>query len=185
MATQKITPDFAEIENRLNSLFDRLEVMYPRRKNKLEAMFLDLFHGCDFGYVADAFYKADKEHTKYYDQQRRCVDCGIQTYTQAHEFYLVCDKVWKQTGLGKNGGMLCIGCLEHRLGRELVRADFVANDINLNRTQTRSPRLQARLKSGAGQLTLPEQGLENYQKPDCCPDCGEPLSEHDHHSTVN
>jgi hypothetical protein len=38
------------------------------------------------------------------------------------EYYFVTDEIWKQAGAGK--GMLCIGCLEERLGRQLRFNDF-------------------------------------------------------------
>jgi hypothetical protein len=36
--------------------------------------------------------------------------------------YFVLDKVWAQAGLDR--GFVCLTCLERRLGRPLVRADF-------------------------------------------------------------
>jgi hypothetical protein len=39
-----------------------------------------------------------------------------------HEFYMVHDTVWEAAGAGQR--VLCVGCLETRLGRELTPADF-------------------------------------------------------------
>lgn len=58
-----------------------------------------------------------------------CADCGVDT-SAIDEYYMVIDAVWLQTGLTKTCGMLCIGCLETRLGRRLVPADFLDAPIN-------------------------------------------------------
>jgi len=49
------------------------------------------------------------------------------TFTTGCEVYIVRDRVWKAAGMGPWGGCLCIGCLEHRLGRRLTPKDFVRN----------------------------------------------------------
>jgi hypothetical protein len=84
-----------------------------------------------------------------------CVDCGVNTapgaltralmeflfqtqdkvqgrITRDSEVYTVHDNVWKQAPMTPDGGCLCIGCLEHRLGRKLRPRDFPA-DRNFNR----------------------------------------------------
>jgi hypothetical protein len=48
---------------------------------------------------------------------RPCSDCGSNT---RDEYYVVHDAIW--FGAGNVDGMLCIGCLEQRLGRQLVPA---------------------------------------------------------------
>jgi hypothetical protein len=54
---------------------------------------------------------------------------------------MVRDEIWTEAGLGK--GILCIGCLEKRLGRELVPGDFDDSASNApGRWDT--PRLLAR-----------------------------------------
>jgi hypothetical protein len=58
----------------------------------------------------------------------RCIDCGVNTSTIG-EYYMVRDDVWA-AAIGKpdsQAGMLCIGCLETRLGRRLGRLDFTHN----------------------------------------------------------
>jgi hypothetical protein len=61
-----------------------------------------------------------------------CVDCGRNTshWCGIDEYYMVHDAVWLQTGLAKFEGMLCIGCLERRIGRKLCRDDFTNYPIN-------------------------------------------------------
>jgi hypothetical protein len=56
------------------------------------------------------------------------------------ELYTVKDHVWRASKA--NGGCLCIGCLEQRLGRELTPEDFDPDDI-LNRMPG-TPRLLKR-----------------------------------------
>ena len=62
-------------------------------------------------------------HDAEIDMRCRCVDCGED---KEGEYYMVADEVWAASGLGKNDGMLCLGCLERRIGRELVPEDFTA-----------------------------------------------------------
>jgi len=69
-----------------------------------------------------------------------CCDCRIDTF-ESNERYIVNDEVWKQAWVGRprfyreGGGVnvaeiLCIGCLEKRIGRTLCRADF--EDVPIN-----------------------------------------------------
>lgn len=58
-----------------------------------------------------------------------CVDCGVDTDV-IDEYYMVHDHVWLSSGIGLNDGMLCVGCLERRIGRTLTAADFTDAPIN-------------------------------------------------------
>jgi hypothetical protein len=71
-----------------------------------------------------------------------CADCSIGTITIG-EWYVVHDEVWEQAWRGRRKSwtgrvpgteILCIGCLERRIGRTLVASDFIpdvpANDPN-------------------------------------------------------
>jgi len=73
-----------------------------------------------------------------------CVDCKVNTF-EIDEYYMVHDEIWLSAGMRLNGGMLCIGCLEERLGRQLVAADFTSYPINTGFWQARSRRLRSRL----------------------------------------
>jgi hypothetical protein len=59
-----------------------------------------------------------------------CFDCGHDTWRYPQvEYYAVLDPVWfaacaVEPKLPDGRGMLCIGCPEQRLGRELTGADF-------------------------------------------------------------
>lgn len=63
-----------------------------------------------------------------------CLDCGVEVSSTLddgeHEFYMVLDSVWALTGLEPEGGCLCIGCIEARIGRRLMRVDFVNVPLN-------------------------------------------------------
>lgn len=89
-----------------------------------------------------------------------CHDCGAATAperwfrTPPWEWYLVHDLVWHAAGMKDSDGYLCIGCLEARLGRTLVTADF-RSDLDMNSTDPswseyswwyRTPRLADRLR---------------------------------------
>jgi hypothetical protein len=61
-----------------------------------------------------------------------CEDCGTSTFG---EYYMVHDEVWADTGMAPDGGLLCVGCLERRLGRRLTPDDFTSCPLNKdNRT---------------------------------------------------
>lgn len=85
-----------------------------------------------------------------------CHDCGIDTSPSwaaaaAYEWYMVSDAVWR-AAKGPRHGYLCIGCLEHRLGRQLDVADFIDTPVNSlgpevehHAWSQRTPRLRDRL----------------------------------------
>ena len=68
-----------------------------------------------------------KHEPSYYepeiDTTFRCVDCGAD---KDGEYYMVSDELWAASGMAPNGGMLCLACLEQRIGRRLVKEDFTA-----------------------------------------------------------
>jgi hypothetical protein len=76
----------------------------------------------------------------------RCLDCRIDT-DAISEYYMLHDEIWEQIQPDKDGH-LCIACVEQRLGRELVAADFTDLPVNTNPTFHRSPRLLDRLSPG-------------------------------------
>lgn len=63
---------------------------------------------------------------------------------------MVHDRIWVQCGapvrtrISQPGCYLCIGCLEIRLGRELVAADFTGAPVNATR-DSNTKRLNDRL----------------------------------------
>jgi endogenous inhibitor of DNA gyrase (YacG/DUF329 family) len=82
-----------------------------------------------------------------------CADCGVGTWA-INEYYMVKDRIWKQAWAGRRKSyhgkvpgqeILCIGCLEKRIGRILRRADFISAPINDPEQCTLSQRLLDRL----------------------------------------
>ena len=72
-----------------------------------------------------------------------CADCGH----DYDEQYMVRDDIWKACGMGT--GMLCIGCVEKRLGRQLNQQDFTDVPLNDIEYGAKSLRLQDRLTAPA------------------------------------
>lgn len=71
-----------------------------------------------------------------------CVDCKRSTapgkfhesekQEPLNEYYMVHNELWNKAGMSTEygTGMLCIGCLEGRLGRNLNPRDFTSYPIN-------------------------------------------------------
>lgn len=74
-----------------------------------------------------------------------CVDCEVDT-GKIREHYFVHTTLWLSV-MPTTKGMLCVGCLEKRLGRKLCRADFPPVFINNPRFEPKSQRLMERLAS--------------------------------------
>lgn len=58
-----------------------------------------------------------------------CDDCSIQISMANQNYYMVTDKVWLEVNDTKEG-MLCIECLEKRLGRKLKTGEVTDCLIN-------------------------------------------------------
>ena len=69
-----------------------------------------------------------------------CVDCSIDTI---NEYYMIDQQLWIVHGAGR--GMLCIGCLEIRMGRHLTSVDFTDCLITKEHLAHKSIRLLNRL----------------------------------------
>ena len=78
-----------------------------------------------------------------------CQDCGDLT----HDGFMVHDEVWDASGAGD--GYICLDCLESRLGRPLVAADF--KDVPLNDIESASDELKERLLRKAVGLLVTQQ----------------------------
>jgi hypothetical protein len=74
-----------------------------------------------------------------------CTDCGHDTQFM-HEYYMVNDCVWYAALEIDEATMLCIRCLETRIGRQLRSADFMDAPINWG-VFRQSLRLRSRLTS--------------------------------------
>jgi hypothetical protein len=64
------------------------------------------------------------------------------TVDSQSETFMVHDHVWKAAGMEPWGGVLCVGCLEKRIGRRLMPDDFSDHVFNTSFPGTR--RLQER-----------------------------------------
>ena len=75
----------------------------------------------------------------------KCVDCGVDTCPEPKkrngrtvrngrvgrwEHYMVHPRIWRTADLSPDGGYLCVGCLENRIGRRLQPNDFTDAPIN-------------------------------------------------------
>lgn len=78
-------------------------------------------------------------------QRRRflCLDCNEDT-GKLMEFYFVHTDLWLSAA-GSKEGMLCVGCLEERIGRRLTSDDFPDVTINSPRYGQKSQRLINRM----------------------------------------
>lgn len=62
--------------------------------------------------------------------RRICIDCGVNT-SDIKEYYMVQWDLWeKYVPEDNHNSMLCLGCLESRMGRQLVPNDFIACILN-------------------------------------------------------
>ena len=73
-----------------------------------------------------------------------CLDCGVNT-ADIGEYYMLTNEVWREAAPdeGELGGMLCVNCVELRLGRQLWPEDFMDAPLNYMHSML-SPRLLAR-----------------------------------------
>lgn len=71
-----------------------------------------------------------------------CVDCDTDT---KYEHYFAKNDVWFGEAKMGEAGMLCIGCLEKRIGRLLKASDFTSAHINDPRRYSKTARLVDRL----------------------------------------
>lgn len=73
-----------------------------------------------------------------------CLDCRVDT-GKIGEHYFVHTDLWMKA-VGSKTGMLCIGCLEARINRQLTGDDFPDITINSPRYERKSQRLMERMK---------------------------------------
>jgi len=72
-----------------------------------------------------------------------CLDCSQDT-GRMNEHYFIQTETWLSV-VGSKIGMLCVGCLESRLGRKLLPKDFPDVTINNPKYGNKSQRLLDRL----------------------------------------
>jgi hypothetical protein len=71
---------------------------------------------------------------KFFRRRFCCVDRGKCTLC-SDEYYMVRDELWAASGVEPNGGMLCLLCLERRIGRALTTADWTTIGPSLDAWQ--------------------------------------------------
>jgi hypothetical protein len=75
---------------------------------------------------------------------QHCLDCKKDTY-KLREYYMVTNRTWRKANPAI-AGMLCIGCLEKRLGRKLSQfKDFIWCPLNAANVFIGSARIKDRL----------------------------------------
>lgn len=74
-----------------------------------------------------------------------CLDCKVDT-GKCNEHYFVNTDLWLKA-VGSKIGMLCVGCLEIRIGRRLNKSDFPEVTINSPKHAKMSQRLLDRIQS--------------------------------------
>ncbi len=62
-----------------------------------------------------------------------CFDCKVDVFSIAQYAYMLHDSVWEEAVKSEPISLLCIACLEVRLGRELVPEDFKPH-VLINKT---------------------------------------------------
>lgn len=74
-----------------------------------------------------------------------CADCAICAVdcNEIDEYYMVTNELWDEYGV--EHGMLCVGCIESRMGRQLVKTDFMVGAGDNAPGQIRSARLTDRM----------------------------------------
>lgn len=71
-----------------------------------------------------------------------CVDCEVHTGVVG-DYYMIHKHLWAEFGCGD--GMLCIACLERRMGRILTPSDFTDAPVNGGALTYRSERMISRV----------------------------------------
>ena len=89
----------------------------------------------------------------------RCADCGLGTPT-AGEYFMVRNEIWETAWAGRlkpwhalpGQQVLCVGCLETRIGRTLMARDFTAAPCNGPGWNSKSERLRNRLTAAQSEV---------------------------------
>ena len=71
-----------------------------------------------------------------------CADCDVDTYIN-QQYYVLHDELWEQVA-PRVDSMLCLNCVEIRLGRLLNKGDFASVPLNQQQASV-CPELFARL----------------------------------------
>jgi hypothetical protein len=59
------------------------------------------------------------------DRNWLCMDCGKSTFNSPSDYYMLRNRLWRiLVPKNQRHGMLCLACIEERLGRPLIPNDF-------------------------------------------------------------
>jgi len=67
--------------------------------------------------MSDNRTRAEKKHW-------RCLDCGKDCMTDDKDYYMIQNDLWMKL-VGSHNGMLCMDCLEARLGHKLRKEEIL------------------------------------------------------------
>ena len=84
----------------------------------------------------------------------KCKDCGKNTTKGSENYYMVLFVLWDTYGVD---GMLCIRCLEERVGRKLTYYDFTNARINKINTFVQALKPKRRNKAKEAVVMLDEK----------------------------
>lgn len=77
-----------------------------------------------------------------------CADCRVDTYVIG-EYYMIDHKLWRHAWRKRRRPgakpILCIGCVERRVGRTLMASDFIEAPVNNPRDPYMSERMRERV----------------------------------------
>ena len=79
-------------------------------------------------FIEDIRAKKEKKHWA-------CVDCKKDTWANVKDYYMVEDKIWDKYGSGLRT-MLCIQCLEKRIGHKLGIKEITFCPLNFDNPYT-------------------------------------------------
>jgi hypothetical protein len=71
-----------------------------------------------------------------------CRDCGVDTF-EINEYYMLLNEIWQECIPEEKSALLCIKCVEKRLGRKLTSADFSVCPLNTHPADVTFPNLKS------------------------------------------
>lgn len=57
-----------------------------------------------------------------------CFQCGKDTFKDDKDYYMVINDLWEKYGVGEK--MLCMDCMEERLGHKVTKGDLTNCPVN-------------------------------------------------------
>ena len=68
-------------------------------------------------------HKHSVSHSLSGNDQWLCKDCGKDCFIDDKDYYMVKDEIWDKKGVGTD--MLCMDCMEERIGHKLTKNDIL------------------------------------------------------------